>query len=251
MGKSQYPRGAPFKSPESEGKAPDASLLEARLREIQQREAHLQRWMIQVALGTVLVVVVTVGTGVFFVHRALRRADTPVATHPEEVRDRIIKDTKPSAVLGAGSLPLPRDPLPRDPATTPRERSLEAIGGLTAAHLYQSYLNIGMLADAAENDVYGDEDSRKLLTTILAWMKNVDQQLAILAEANLEAEDQKKVAQVRQLTGLLRTQAEELRAYWETPEADKEVRKDHEMKFHQAREAAWVGIKQLLGLKDE
>jgi len=141
--------------------------------------------------------------------------------------------------------------VPREPGTTPRERSLEAMGGLTAAHLYQSYLNIGMLADAAENDVYSTDDAKKLLTTILAWMDNVDGQLVRLADANLEPDDQKRVTQVRQLTTLLRAQAKELRAYWEAPESDAEGRKEHEMKFHKAREAAWNGIRELLGIKEE
>jgi hypothetical protein len=247
MAKSEYPRGTPFKPP-AEGIVPESGLLEARLREIQQRETQLQRWMIRVAVGTVIVVVVTVGTGVFFVHRALARTE-PAGTAKA---DAPAKETKPAAAIRPQEvLPVPRDPAPREPGATPRERALEALGGLTAAHVYQSYLNIGMLADAAENEVYGTDDAKKLLTTILAWIENVDQQLKSLAEANLEPDDQKRVTQVRELSGLLRAQAKELRAYWDVPESDTDGKKDHEMKFHKAREAAWSGIKELLGIKDE
>src|SRR5262245_57768816 len=48
----------------------------------------------------------------------------------------------------AGATPEP------PPARTPHERMLETLGGLSAAHLYQSYLNIGLLADAVENETY-------------------------------------------------------------------------------------------------
>lgn len=247
MAKPEYPRGTPFKSP-GDGAGADAGLLEARLREIQQRETQLQRWMIRVALATVIVVVATVGTGVFFVHRALARSELPPAGKAEPPA----RDAKPAApARPPDSLPVPRDPVPREPGATPREVALEALGGLTAAHLYQSYLNIGMLADAAENEVYGADDAKKLLTTILAWMDNVDQQLVRLAETNLEPDDKKRVTQVRQLTTLLRTQAKELRAYWDVPESDADGKKDHEMKFHKAREDAWSGIRELLGIKDE
>ncbi len=240
MSKSQYPRGTPYKPPEGENGA-DAAVA---------REAQLRRWMIQVALGTIIVVVLIVGTGVFFVQRALGRPGAPAAGEAAQADTRP-KDTKPSAVVQAEQPPLvPRAPA-GDPPANPRDRALESLGGLSAAHLYQSYLNIGMLADATENEVYNSDDAKKLLSTILAWMENVDQQLQRLAAVTLEPDDQKKVGQVRELTTLLRMEAKELRAYWDTPETDMEGKKDHETKFHKAREAAWNGIKDLLGIKED
>jgi hypothetical protein len=269
MGKSQYPRGVPYRPPES-GDAPqavppesgpaDAALtkaktrpalsLEARLLEAQAREAQLRRWMLVVALGTVSFVVVAVGVGVFFVNRALRQHEQAApATSPAPPRDTQPKETRPLVVNRPGEPPLP--PKEPPPPAAGRDRSLEAVGGLSAAHLYQTYLNIGMLADATENDVYTEDDARKLLDTIMAWMDNVDKQLARLLDTSLDADDQKKVLQVRGLTGHLRVQGKELRAYWDTPESDMAGKKDHEMKFHKAREDAWTGIRELLGIKDE
>jgi hypothetical protein len=240
MSKSQYPRGTPYKPPEGDNPG-DIALA---------RDAQLRRWMIQVALGTIIVVVLIVGTGVFFVQRAMGRSGAPAAgdTTPGESKPR---ETKPSVVVAPAQPPLPPPAPVGDPPPTPRERALEAIGGLSAAHLYQSYLNIGMLADAAENEVYSTDDAKKLLSTIVDWMENVDQQFQRLGTTTLEEADQKRVGQVRELTAVLRTEAKELRAYWDTPDSDMDGKKDHEMKFHKSREAAWSGIKELLGIKDE
>ena len=53
-----------------------------------------------------------------------------------------------------------------------------------------------------------------------------------------------------EITALLRLQAKELRLYWETEEKDVSALKDHQAKFHKAREDAWVGIKDMLGIQE-
>ncbi|MBL8800163.1 MAG: hypothetical protein JNM56_40145 [Planctomycetia bacterium] len=146
---------------------------------------------------------------------------------------------------------LPQQPVPPVPAPPTRDRALEVVGGLTAGHLYQSYLNIGMLADAVENEVYTDGEAKKLLATVTSLMDTVDVQLTRLNEAIEDAEDRKRLGQVRELTALLRAQARELRGYWDVPAKDVELRKQHELKFHKARDAAWGGIKELLGIQEE
>lgn len=118
----------------------------------------------------------------------------------------------------------------------------------TGVLLYQSYLNIGLLADAAENDAYPDAEARKLLGTIVSLMDSADKQLDQAAKVGLAAEDGKKLERTRQASVLLRTQANELRAYWDAPEGP--ARKAHEMKYHQSREEAWKLIKDLLGLQE-
>src|SRR5271156_1085408 len=99
MSKSQYPRGTPYKPPEGEN-GPDLALA---------REAQLRRWMIQLALGTIILVVLIVGTGVFFVQRALGRSGVAADTGAAEGK---AKEAKPNA------LSRPEEPLlaPREPA---------------------------------------------------------------------------------------------------------------------------------------
>src|SRR5262249_5340494 len=138
-----------------------------------------------------------------------------------------------------------------DPPPAPdRDALLEPLGGLAGTHLYQSYLNIGFLADATEGDVYTTAEAKKLLATVMGMMDKVDEQLGKLAGAGLAEEDQKRLARTRELSTLLRTQAKELRAYWDTPDKDKIIKADHEKKYHKAREDAWSGIRDLLGIEE-
>lgn len=278
----QYPRGVPFKPPESapggassSGEASalktpaDANgALDSDAKAAVRRESQLRRWMLMLALTTVGIVILAVGVGVFAVTLALRRLEAPaVAAKAPASAGKVVglrnddeqppRPTKSAKEPAAVARPAPHDPPAAAPATPQPEpapavdKSLEAVGGLSAAHLYQTYLNLGMLADATENDVYSESEAKKLLTTIGALMDKVDKQLARVAESATDAEDKKKLDQVRELTALLRTQARELRAYWDTPEKDTAGKKEHETKFHKAREDVWAGIKELLNIKDE
>jgi hypothetical protein len=280
----QYPRGTPYKAPEAGGSAVPTSSSSGETGALKPpsaangaldshaalllREAQLRRWMMTLAITTIGIVVLAVGVGVYFVTLALRRLETPpvaVAKAPPSERKAVVQrtdDKPPPELLPKKEVSAPAvTPLPaasREPATPPREpaepavdRSLEAIGGLSAAHLYQTYLNLGMLADATDGDVYNESDAKNLLKTITVLMDKVDTQLGRVLEASTDPEDKKKLEQVRDLTKLLRAQARELRAYWDTPEKDTAGKKEHETKFHKAREEAWAGIKELLNIKDE
>jgi hypothetical protein len=294
----QYPRGTPYKAPESGGSAVPAGSSSGESAALKPpsaangaldshaslllREAQLRRWMITLAVTTVGIVVLAVGVGVYFVTLALRRLETPPVavvkattnerkaavqrTDDKPAPDLFPKEEAPAravtppgevppdvAAAGRPAPPRPRDPAPpaREPAEPAADRSLEAIGGLSAAHLYQTYLNLGMLADATDGDVYNESDAKNLLKTITVLMDKVDTQLGRVLESSTDPEDKKKLEQVRDLTKLLRVQAKELRAYWDTPEKDTAGKKDHETKFHKAREEAWAGIKELLNIKDE
>jgi hypothetical protein len=136
------------------------------------------------------------------------------------------------------------DRKPAVPAAPAAEPLLEALGGLTAASLYQTYLNIGLLADATEHAVYAPADARKVLQTVTDLIDTADRQLAALPEAGLQEDERKALARSRTLLGLMRTQTRELRAYWDTG------KKEHAAQFHKAREEAWAGIKDTLGIKE-
>jgi hypothetical protein len=273
-----YPRGTPFKPPVAapadldaiqppepaghrtrtrETRAPEPA---AQLQELRDREARLRRWGIWLVSGTAVIVVLTLIVGAVIVNRALDRIDrlAPSQQAPTEPSRKVESAVlplppraDPAPVQQPRETPPPLVEKPREPVPAARDRALEVVGGLTAGHLYQSYLNIGMLADAVENEVYTDAEAKRLLGTVTSLMDTVDLQLTRLNEALDDAEDRKRLTQVRQLTGLLRTQAKELRGYWDVPAKDMELRKQHELKFHKARDEAWTGIKELLGIKEE
>src|SRR5207249_10145257 len=94
---------------------------------------------------------------------------------------------------------------PGKPTNIP-EAVAEALGGLTATHLYQTYLNIGLLADAVEGEVYSAAEARKLLATVMDLVDAVERQLGKVS-ADLKDEDEKTLERTRQLTALLRAQA--------------------------------------------
>jgi hypothetical protein len=124
---------------------------------------------------------------------------------------------------------------PAPVAAVPNERMLETLGGLSAAHLYQSYLNIGLLADAVDNKTYTQAQALEMLTTVVGLMDTVDKQLDRLARNDLSADDKRDVERIRSLSALLRVQVVALRLYWSTGSAQQAVR------YHEARDKAWQG----------
>jgi hypothetical protein len=101
------------------------------------------------------------------------------------------------------------------------ERFLETVGSLSAGHLYQSFLNIGLLADGVENETYTPEQAEKMLRTVLRLIDLQDHQLFMLKEAGLDAEDAQTADRIRSVADALRSLANTLQAYWETgDEAD-------------------------------
>jgi hypothetical protein len=146
---------------------------------------------------------------------------------------------KPQAA--AVSAPKPSGPAN---AADAKDRSLESLGSLTAAHLYQCFLNIGLLADARESDVYTEAESEKLLASVTRMLDSVDRRLGQLLNDGLKDEDKEAVENARQLGELLLAQARELRAYWQTGD------KEHADKFQKARQKSWTGIQAVLGIDE-
>jgi hypothetical protein len=124
-----------------------------------------------------------------------------------------------------------------------KEAPPETLDSLVGVHLYQSYLNIGVLADATEGEVYTALEAGKLLDRVTALMDRVDRQLGRLEETG-KVTDGKALERGRRLTALLRSQASELRQYWAT---DGE---EHARRYHKARAEAWAGITEWMGSKE-
>ncbi len=132
---------------------------------------------------------------------------------------------------------------PGTPTNIP-EAVVEALGGLTASHLYQTYLNIGLLADSVEGEVYEKDEARRVLETVAGLMTAVEQQLDSASRQSLKGDEKKAIEQARQVTASLRTQVRELQNYWDKGD------KENVTRFHQARKDAWDGIKSLLNIQE-
>ena len=127
-----------------------------------------------------------------------------------------------------------------DSKATKKERYLEALGSVSAAHLFQSYLNIGLVADGVESQAYTMADADETLVSIMDSITQVDAQLTKLAKAGIAAEDRAAIEQLQAAGVLLRIQAKLLQAYWLSGEEEDAQR------YHEAREAAWKGIAKML-----
>ena len=111
--------------------------------------------------------------------------------------------TNPAVATNADATPAAKDETQPNP-------TMATLGSLTAVHLYQTYLNLGFLADGVEYDAYSDGDAKELLASIADMIDGVDRQLEDLARDS-GPRDQQKLTQVRGLIALLRIQAAELR----------------------------------------
>lgn len=150
---------------------------------------------------------------------------------------------KSISVANATPAPLPTKiaGLPAIP-TTSADRSapfLEAIGALSAAQLYQSYLNIGFLADAVELDSYTEAEADKLLQAVQDMLAMVDQQLARLDQLDLSPDDQRSLSRLRTIRVTLRTQARTLQSYWANGDPEQLNR------YHEARDQAWALLREM------
>ncbi len=167
------------------------------------------------------------------------KVDSPPAPEPAP--------PSPPAVV---KKPLPAPKETKSPAKSgatitaaQKESFLEALGGLSAAHLYQSYLNIGLLADGVDAKAYTLDEAKGTLAAILNFMDLVEAKLTKLDRAALDADDQEALDRIKTATDLLRVQATALLAYWNA--GTKEKADD----YHQARKAASAGLNKVLGLE--
>src|SRR5262249_43076662 len=85
-----------------------------------------------------------------------------------------------------------------------RRQLLETVGLATASHLYQAYLNIGLLADGKAEGIYEEKDVRQLLASVDALLGALDTQLDKIGKQELSKEDREGVALLRRVSGLLR-----------------------------------------------
>ena len=120
---------------------------------------------------------------------------------------------------------------------------METIGALTASHCYQTYLNIGLIADGKSKGNYSDKDAYKVLDSVLSLLDTVDRKLGQLAKADLEKDDRNSLEQMRKLSALLRQQGKVLQAYWDTG------REDDAAKYEDIRKDSWAVISKLLGIR--
>jgi len=148
-------------------------------------------------------------------------------------------------LAGASKLPATARDDSRTPIELQRERLLENVGSVSSIYLYQSYLNVGLLADAVKNETYTREEATDTLSTITALLQTVDVQMQKLENVGLDQEEVDAVQQVRKVSDLLQSQAGHLQAHWKTGG------KSSLDQFREVRRQSWTELRAILGLGDQ
>jgi len=133
---------------------------------------------------------------------------------------------------------------PGDGAKTGEDRRqlLETVGALTAAHCYQTYLNIGLIADGRAKGTYSEKDAYRVLDSVLSFLDSVDRKLAALQKLDLDKLDRDSLDQMRALSALLRQQGKELQNFWDSGKDDDAA------KYENVRKDSWAALSRLLGI---
>ncbi len=121
---------------------------------------------------------------------------------------------------------------------------LSAIGGLSAAHMYTSYIAIGAIGDAFGNEVYDTERVQELMKGMVGMLDTLKKQLLLVQENCEDKADQEYIDETIQIYTLLQEEARQLSKYSEsTNKADYRA-------YEKARTTVWPRIEKLLGLDD-
>jgi hypothetical protein len=189
-----------------------------------------------------LVVAVLVGTAGSLL---LRGSDKPSADSKSE---------KPSTESSAAQTPEVAAPEQTPKSATPvrstedtknreeRRQLLETVGALTSAHCYQTYLNIGLIADGKVKGAYSVKDATQVLDSVLSLQSSIDRNLSALGKLDLDKRDLESLDQMRDLSTLLRQQGKELKAFWDGGKEEDAARYDN------SRKDSWAAIGRLTGI---
>jgi len=129
-----------------------------------------------------------------------------------------------------------------DDSKADRRRLLETVGALTAAHCYQTYLNIGLIADGKAKGTYSKQDAYQVLDSILSLQSSIERNLSRLAKLDLDKRDLESLEQMRDLSALLRQQGKDLKAFWDSGKEEDAARYDD------TRKDSWAAIGRLTGI---
>jgi hypothetical protein len=121
----------------------------------------------------------------------------------------------------------------------------ETLGLLATMQLYQTYLNIGLLADGKAEGVYSAETVSELLGSIIHPLDQVEEQLTKVSQLKLTNEDRDTVKVLVKTLQLLRQQGKALVNFWNTG-------KEEDAKLYEtSRTAAWRELSGLLKLEPQ
>jgi len=105
------------------------------------------------------------------------------------------------------------------PPSDPRAQLTETVGLLSGLYLYQTYLNIGLLADGKAERLYDEKAARAVLASVVTPLDAVERQLAQIGAMAETEGDRDAVGRLRHTVGLLRRQGQQLVSFWDSRNA--------------------------------
>lgn len=120
---------------------------------------------------------------------------------------------------------------------------LETVGLVGGLQLYQTYLNIGFLADGRAEGTYEKKDVEQLLGSVIGPLEKVEVQLGRVKKAVAKKADRDAVEELLKVVALLRRQGKQLQAFWETGKSADGQR------YETTRKETWKEISTLLKLE--
>lgn len=151
----------------------------------------------------------------------------------------LVSFVQPTGVAAQGAREAPRSGI-----NDSWNQLLSTIGVLSAGHLYQTYLNIGLLADAVSKGHYEVDQAGPLLESVVSVAETYERELARCSSARLSDEDRQTIQRLRDANQKVLAQGQALKKYW----AQEDVRlaeKQHEA-YEAARRDAWQAVRQIL-----
>ena len=130
------------------------------------------------------------------------------------------------------------------PEISAQDANLQAVGSLSSANLYLTYISIGAVADSHSRELYSDEFTASLLTSITEITGNSISSLTqILVTEDLDEADTVYVQKTIDTLEILTKQAESYRTYMEKKSPQ------YAEIYNSYKQIAWQQLAELLGVE--
>jgi hypothetical protein len=183
--RNAYPKAMPLHSPdELAAQAGKLSQLQEELsaqarrasqrdKELAGRAIRLRRWTGRLIGVAALAVLLTVGVIAYSLNRV---AVAPIAQpkEPESPAAEIKPPVESAPPVAPKFAPLVVPANAQAKPVSAKTDVLEVLGALSATHLYQSHLNVGLLADSVESGSYTIAEAEESLKPVVDMMKLVE-----------------------------------------------------------------------------
>jgi hypothetical protein len=132
------------------------------------------------------------------------------------------------------------------PEIPAQDTNLQAVGSLSSANLYLTYISIGAVADGHSRELYSDEFAASLLTNITEITRNSISSLSqVLENGNLDEADTTYVHGAIDTLEVLIDQAESYKTYMEKKSPQ------YAEIYNNYKQIAWQQVAGMLGLQQQ